>query len=156
MNGADTEGIRIQLVGVRGKTVTSVRRIFYVFGDDVETSEGAVEFSFDDSSILLLDSGADGERLRVSTERWTDPFDGKMTPENIDYVARSGKYTAFDVGPEFPYSDILGRAVDGVELMTLPSGEVSGVSFLIRPLTISARTIADELIVSWESTRGGN
>ena len=147
---------RIELVVARGKTVTSVRRIFYVFGDEVETSEGAVEFSFDDSTVLLLDSGADGERLRVGTERWMDPFEGKVTPENIEYVARSGKYTAFDVSAEFPYSDVLGGTVDDVEMTTLPSGAVSGVSFLIGTLTLSAQTIADELIVSWESKRGEN
>ncbi|MET8651296.1 hypothetical protein [Nocardia aurea] len=53
-----------------------------------------------------------------------DPFEEHMTPENIEYVARSGKYAAFDVGSEFPYIDVLGATIDDVELMALPSGIV--------------------------------
>src|SRR5436190_1195550 len=95
--GRTVTGLSVDLAGVVGQRITTIRRIFFVAGGVVERSNGPIEFSFEDGSCLLLESGPDGETLRLSRASWQDPFLAPLSPENADFVARSGKWTAFCV-----------------------------------------------------------
>ncbi|MFE7717811.1 hypothetical protein ACFU44_02085 [Nocardia rhizosphaerihabitans] len=137
------------LTGVDGRIVESIRRVFYVLGDNVRRSEGAIEFTLSDGGVLFLDSGADGEELRIRRERWRDPFDGRMDAENIAYVKRSGKYSAYTMDHEEPYDQMIGHPIQMISVNTLEDGRVSGVEMRIGNIQLSANTIFDQLIVEF-------
>jgi hypothetical protein len=111
--GAVTEALPA-LASTLGAVIVGIRRIFYVFQGSVNSSVGALELTFADGGVIVLDSGADGESLVVSTLRWEDPFlEGVMSPVNSDFIAKSGKWSAFDV------SEIVGYEAF-VALLTFP------------------------------------
>ncbi|UGT56128.1 hypothetical protein [Nocardia asteroides] len=129
-------------------TIVAVRRMFYVLGDDVDRSEGPIEFTFHDGSTLLLDAGVDGAELRIGAAPWRDPFEPLVDPVNIEYVANSGKYTAFDVTDEPPYDALTGRRVDAVSVLPLPDGRPRAATLYLGEGMVKAESIADELIVT--------
>jgi hypothetical protein len=70
-------------VSIVGAVIVGIRRIFYVFQRTTDVSLGALELTFADGRVIVLDSGADGESLVMSILRWEDPFlVGVMSSEN--------------------------------------------------------------------------
>ncbi|WP_103352184.1 hypothetical protein [Amycolatopsis sp. CA-128772] len=103
-----------------GDTLAGVRRIHHAAGETVERSVGAVEFRFESGRVLFMDSGPDGEAIRMSAAAWVDPFGGHLTPENAEFVRQSGKLTAFDVSGEEPFASLIGtKLVDLAPMMAL-------------------------------------
>ncbi|WP_330252007.1 hypothetical protein OG874_38805 [Nocardia sp. NBC_00565] len=137
------------LAGVVGRRIKAIRRMFYVHGVDVDRTEGPIELTFDDGSVLLLDAGTDGEELRVGSTRWHDPFAGVSEPEYIEYVAESGKYTAFDVGSEPPYSHLLGCRIAAITESRLHDDRLRAATLEVNGSRLAVETIADELLVRW-------
>ncbi len=147
MSDIDEYG-RTALSAVVDATIIAVRRMFYVLGDDIDTAEGPIEFTFHDGSTLLLDVGVDGAELRIGAAPWRDPFEPLVDPVNIEYVAASGKYTAFDVTDEHPYVLFTGRRVDAVSVVPLPDGRPRAATLYLGEGMVKAESIADELIVT--------
>ncbi|WP_227998309.1 hypothetical protein [Nocardia australiensis] len=138
------------LTATVGLRIGAIRRMFYVCGEDVDRSEGPIELTFDDGSVLLLDAGSDGEELRVGSVAWHDPFAGVTEPEYIEYVAESGKYTAFDVGSEHPYSQLVGGLVMSITESRLRDDRLRGAVLEVSGSRLAVETVADELLVSWD------
>ncbi|WP_067648446.1 hypothetical protein [Nocardia harenae] len=130
-----------------GRIVTALRRIHYVFEEAVDAEEGAIEFTFEDGDVFLFDSGSDGSELRVQRERWVDPFESPLPPENVEYVAEYGKYTAFDVSSSTPYAGLIGASIDAVDEILLPDSRVSGLVVTVGGSVVRFETLADELRV---------
>ncbi|MGY4098508.1 hypothetical protein ACW2Q0_02920 [Nocardia sp. R16R-3T] len=137
------------LAAVVGRRIRAIRRMFYVRGTDVDRTEGPIELTFDDGSVLLLDAGTDGEELRVGSTPWRDPFAGLTEPEYIDYILESGKYTAFDVGAEPPYAQLLGWRIAAVSESRLYDDRLRGATFEVNGSKLAVETLADELLVNW-------
>ncbi|MEV5838062.1 hypothetical protein [Nocardia sp. NPDC052112] len=127
--------------------------MFYVHGSDVDRTEGPIELTFEDGSVLLLDAGTDGEELRIASTPWRDPFVGLTEPEYIDYVAELGKYTAFDVGSEPPYSDLIGCHIAAVSESHLHDNRLRAAILEVNGSKLAIETLADELLVTWHPTR---
>ncbi len=142
----------VGLAAVVGRRIRAIRRMFYVHGTDVDRTEGPIELTFDDGSVLLLDAGTDGEELRVGSTPWRDPFAGLTEPEYIDYVAESGKYTAFDVGAEHPYAQLLGCRIAGVSESHMHDDRLRAAIFEVNGSKLAIETLADELLVTWHPT----
>ncbi|MFE7796521.1 hypothetical protein [Nocardia sp. NPDC057440] len=136
------------LAAAIGRRITAVRRVFYVHGEDVDRSEGPIELTFDEGTVLLFDAGSDGEELRVVPAAWRDPFAGLTEPEYIEYVAESGKYTAFDVGSEYPYSQLVGSRVAAVAESRLHDERLRAAVLEVSGFTLAVETVADELLVT--------
>ncbi|WP_336085537.1 hypothetical protein [Nocardia sp. SSK8] len=129
-------------------TIIAVRRMFYVLGTDIDRSEGPIEFTFHDGSTLLLDAGLDGEELRIGVAPWRDPFEPLVDPVNIEYVAASGKYTAFDVTDEDPYVVLTGARVEAVSVISLADGRPRAATLYLTGGMVKVETVADELLVT--------
>ena len=95
------------LSGLRGNRVKRVRRVHYVHEGRVAVDEGPVELTFADGAVVLFDGGSDGESLTVKGSRWVDPFPEPLSPENVEFVKESGKWTAFDVTRAQPYEKLI-------------------------------------------------
>ncbi|MFQ6397774.1 hypothetical protein ACLMAJ_30575 [Nocardia sp. KC 131] len=121
--------------------------MFFVHGVDVDRSEGPIELTFDEGTVLLFDAGSDGEELRVGSTAWRDPFAGVTEPEYIEYVADSGKYTAFDVGSDYPYSQLVGGQVAAVVESRLHDERLRGAVLEVSGFRLAVETVADELLV---------
>jgi hypothetical protein len=131
-----------------GKTISRIRRVHYVAPDTTNESSGPVEITFDeDRTILLLDAGSDGATLWFSSEPWEDPFREPLSDENREFVARSGKWTAFDVSTEPGYDALVGTAVQEVCELRASSGILSGMVIVAESGVLRAKVDADELFV---------
>lgn len=130
-----------------GKKIAAVRRVWYVLRTDVRDSVGAIEFAFADGSAVVLDAGPDGEALAVSAGRWVDHFAPPLSPENERYVEASGKWTAFDVSDQAPYSDLVGVIVEYVEPHLNPEGKLIGATIHAGTSVVRAEVAGDEIAV---------
>ncbi len=125
--------------------------MFYVFQGVTEESFGPLEVTLGGGGVFWMDSGPDGEVLKVKRQRWEDPFlRGPMTPENRAFIATSGKWTAFDVSDVAPYSAFVGATVQEVVPVSLPSGKLVGVIFETSAGVVRADSECDELYVRFD------
>ena len=131
-----------------GRTITSVRRIRYVFEGKTEPEGGPIELSFSGDLVVVLDAGSDGETLVVRQGQWLDPFEEPLDKVNADYVASHGKWTAFDLSKEGRYQELIGQSVDAIVPIKLPSGTQNGIVIWIRGgVLLRIEVSADELYV---------
>jgi len=136
------------LASTIGAVIVGIRRIFYVFQGSVNTSVGALELTFADGRAILLDSGADGESLRISTLRWEDPFAaGPLSSENRDFIAKSRKWSAFDVSEEIGHAIFVGSRIEQVIPNSTAGGTITGVTFKTLAGDLRAQVEADDLYV---------
>lgn len=168
MTMQDKAQVRRDLERLVGKTIRSVRRVFYTFGEIVQRNEGPLQLEFGDGSVILFQSGSNGQDLVVELEQWRDPFAGKLTPENRTYIEQYGKWSLFDVSDEDPYAGLCGNRVLHVQAIDLQEqseaegfpideavakgwdidfGTVVGVLLSVDGLVIRAESIMDELRV---------
>jgi hypothetical protein len=130
-----------------GKSVTGVRRVWYVLRGEIDRSVGPIELAFADGSVLLLDAGPDGEALAVSTARWVDPFAPPLSHENERFVETSGKWTAFNVSDVTPYSALVGAVVDDMQPQMSARGKLIGVTVHAGTRAVRAVVEADEILI---------
>ncbi|MFI6079346.1 hypothetical protein ACIA5C_48390 [Actinoplanes sp. NPDC051343] len=135
------------LDNVLSSTIARIRRINYVEpAGHFNPTEGPVEFTFDGGFTIRLESGADGESLRISVDEWVDPFAEPLSAENRKFIEASGKRTAFDVSEFEGYKLLIGQRVENFSLITRMS-KIVGVRLAIGPATLAAEVGADELLV---------
>ncbi|WP_123029014.1 hypothetical protein [Mycolicibacterium stellerae] len=168
MTTQDTAQVHRDLEGLVGKTIRSLQRVFYAIGDVVERNEGPLQLEFNDGSVVLFQSGANGRDLTVRSTPWRDPFAGELSEENRAYVAEHGKWSLFDVSGEHPFADVCGRRVARIAEIHLKEqleaegfpvaeavaeghienfGVIVGVLLCVDGLTIRVESIMDELRV---------
>ena len=150
-------GVEAMLEGCLDNVLSSklarVRRVNYVEPTGhFNAAEGPIELTFDGGFTLRLESGADGESLRVSVGEWVDPFAEPLSAENREFVEASGKRTVFDVSELEGYKLLIGQRVENFSLMTR-ARKIVGVRLLIGPAALTAEVGADELLVE---LRGGH
>jgi len=132
--------------------VTRVRRVFYVFGDEVDRDSGPVELTFSDGTAVLFDAGADGEALAVRCGEWDDPFAEPLSEENRAFVRDHGKWTAFDVTTEDPPARLVGNPITAYDETRTAAGKLTGVTLHSPAVRLSIETRADELIAAFTTT----
>lgn len=142
------------LDNVLSSKIARVRRVNYVGPTGrCNPIEGPVEFTFDSGFTLRLESGADGESLRVFADEWADPFAEPLSPENREFIEISGKWSAFDVSELEGYKLLIGQRVENFGLMTR-MGKIIGVRLAIGPAILTAEVGADELLVDLRVEHG--
>ncbi|WP_446663586.1 hypothetical protein [Flexivirga sp. B27] len=132
-----------------GQRVSAMRRVRYMYQGAVFSEHGILELSFGRRTSLWMDSGHDGEKLRVCRGRWIDPFAEPLSAENREFVRTSGKWTAFDIDAEDDLGQLIGRSLDRVEPMWMFMGKLVGVRLTFGPSTVVVLSEADELHVTW-------
>lgn len=130
-----------------GQLVTRVRRVFFEVDGGCDRSVGALEISFDDGVSIVFDVAGNGQDISIKPRSWADPFEGKMTAENIEFVRRSGKWTAFDVSVDSPYSSLIGKPLTKQTPIIIEGNGMIGVSMDIGGHTVKAEVVADDLKV---------
>lgn len=131
-----------------GKVVTGIRRVFYVYRGVAEKAHGPIEFSFSDSSIILLDAGPDGYTLAVQEGVWVDPFAEPLSPENRQFVADSGKWTGFDVSAEDGYRNFVGQPIEEINELCAHDGMLSGLVVIFPAGAVKVAAEYDEMCVT--------
>lgn len=106
--------IRSRLRSLVGRKVTAITRVFFEHSGTVKTDEGPLQLTLDNGDVVLFESGSNGEDLVIEDNPWIDPFEGKLTSENRDFVATSGKWSLFDVSGFLPYRLLIGPEVRDV------------------------------------------
>ncbi|WP_431874717.1 hypothetical protein [Amycolatopsis sacchari] len=147
-----TDGLRMrhlsgEVVNLRGKNVTLLRRILYVFQGEITDQNGPLELTCDDDTVLWFDAAANGEDLKVETGRWRDPFTGEQTVENREFIEASGKWTAFDVSAAPPFSGLIGQRIHDTTPIKNPEERVVGVVIRFTGAGLRVEAVADELWV---------
>lgn len=135
------------LVRAVDQVITGVRRVYFEFGGQLDRSRGALELTFDDGSVVVLDSGADGELLRVDAVAWRDPFEGRLDEENRAFIAEYGKWTGVDARDEPRFAALIGQHVEEVQVIENEAGRLVGALYRIGPHHVRVEVIADDLFV---------
>jgi hypothetical protein len=138
----------LELSDYLGDTVTGIRRIHHVLGDTVNRGVGAVEFRFASGKILFCDAGPDGDSIALTNAAWIDPFERRMTPENLEFIRRSGKRTAFDVSSHELFRGLIGGKVFDIAPMIGLSGKKFGLVINVYGVLIAVYANFDECYVS--------
>jgi hypothetical protein len=149
----DSEAAEIPAVfaDLAGAVIASVRRLHYVYQNKIDRAKGPIEFRFRDGRLLRLDCGPDGEALAIFAQPWVDPFRSPLSSENAEFVARSGKWTQFDVSADSRYSAFIGSAVTEVVPIRSPLGKVVGVDVVTPARYMKIECNADELWVTFRN-----
>jgi hypothetical protein len=93
-----------------GREIARIRRLHYVFRGEANTRDGPIELTFSDGSVVMCDAAADW-RLEFFGAAWVDPFPEPLSEPDRAYVDRYGRWSAFDVTDQMPYSWLIGQAV---------------------------------------------
>jgi hypothetical protein len=135
------------LSGLTGRVACRIRRICYVFKGEVTSCAGPIELCFTDGSVVLLDAGPDGEALTVKAAAWTDHFAEPLSRENMEFVEKSGKWAAFDVSAQKPYSRFIGERIRQVTPIRTLENKITGVTLATLPSTLRVEIEGDEVTV---------
>jgi hypothetical protein len=136
------------LASAVGRVIVRINRIFYVFQGVTNKAVGAVDLEFQDGSRIVVDSGSDGESISVQPGPWVDPFlEGDISQENRDYIAKSGKWTSFDVSRDLGYADLVGAVIEAVDPVLTPSGKMVGLVMRTSGGHIRADVEADDIFI---------
>lgn len=93
-----------------GREISRIRRLHYVFRGEANTRDGAVELTFSDGSVVMCDAASDWT-LEFYGAAWVDPFGEPVGEPDQAYLDQFGRWSAFDVSDQMPYSWLLGRQV---------------------------------------------
>jgi len=110
-----------------GRVVNRIRRVRYVFQEQVTSDGGQLELTFDDAGALLCDAGPNGQELVLTAAEWVDPFVPPLSPESLDYVNRYGRWVAFDVSAEKGFRALVGTPVSHVAEVRSERNELVGL-----------------------------
>ncbi len=135
------------LSGLRGRVIRGIRRIMYEVGGEVISEAGPIELTFADDCLVLLDGGSDGESLLIKHSQWVDPFSEPLSVENRKYVAKSGKWTSFDVSKRTPYIGLVGERILGITPVGTPDRKVTGIIITTDHCVLRVENVADEIQV---------
>jgi hypothetical protein len=132
-----------------GGVTQSIRRVWYSIGEEIKRDDGALELTFDlPAGVLLLDSAAEGDRLRLLTEPWDYAFRPQdlADPENAIFVRECGRWDKYDVSAEQPYASLVGDRLTGAKLLWRED-LVVGMTLLMTRGEISLVVFGDECSV---------
>jgi hypothetical protein len=93
-----------------GRQIARVRRLHYMFQGEANASDGPIELTFSDGSVVMCDAAADWT-LEFFGAAWVDPLHEPLSESDRFYVERYGRWAAFDVTEQVPYSWLIGRKV---------------------------------------------
>lgn len=93
-----------------GREIARVRRLHYVFQGEVNASDGPIELTFSDGSVVMCDAAADWT-LEFFGAAWVDPIREPLNESNRAYVERYGRWAAYDLTEQVPYSWLVGQTV---------------------------------------------
>jgi hypothetical protein len=136
-----------ELTAIVGQRISGVRRILYVGPDGQVGRTGAIELTSTDGTVVVLDSRADGESIRVTGLRWTDPFGEPLSLENRAWVDEVGKWCAFDVRDDPEYVALAGDPVLSVDPV-YGNDTITGALVRTANATLRAHVEADEMQVT--------
>lgn len=122
--------------------------MWFEFRGQYDQTVGPLEMTFDNGAAVVLDAAANGQSLVVKVGTWEDPFEGKMTPENRQFVQSSGKWSAVDVRHASPYVDLVGERLTGVTPISVGQDDVTGAIMTIGKHEVRAEVEADNLVVN--------
>lgn len=125
-SGNTIRAIPYQQVAV-GRTIRHIHRLLYVFADGIDWGDGALQLTFTDGGVLLLDGSSDGESLKASRSPWVDAFSGKLNEKNRDFIRHYGKWSLADVSDLPPYHSLVGMTIDTVRPIFNPFNTLCGV-----------------------------
>ena len=141
--------VRTLLESQIGRSIATIRRVFYVHKGVVNRAEGPLELTCQDGSCLLLEPAGNAYDLRAEESPWIEIFGEPLSPENAEFVARSGKWTAFDVSSEDPYAQLIGHPIEQVEFVQDEDDTILGVILQCHSTWVLALSANDDLIVEF-------
>lgn len=130
------------------EAVLAVHRLGYEFADDGEEPSGELHLQFATGVVRFRPSPA-GDEIDITDLPWTDPFDGRETPENIEFLERHGRWRSHDVSALPGYRSLVGKRVTAATPLAA-TGRMVGVRLVAGDVALLVSVDGDELCISWE------
>lgn len=131
-----------------GSLVFKMRRIKFEFMHKVIDNNGPLEIQFHNGQTVLFDAGEDGEELELLTKAWEDPFEGKMSQENREFVRKNGKWVAFDVSSQQGFKNLIGESAKSLLSKRDVAEKLIGLTLVFPSTLLHLETGVDELLVT--------
>ena len=131
---------------MQGGHVEAIRRTFYVYQGTVDRDSGWIELTIDGRAVLFR-GHSDGCHLRAIPGHWIDPLEGSLSEENAEFVERHGKFEAFDVSSDLPYSQVIGHTIADMVPLTDLHGQVIGFQLTAADTVLRGWVESDEFYV---------
>ena len=96
-----------------GRKIERIKRLHYASQGETNTSDGAIELTFADGSVIMCDTAADWT-LQFFGAAWVDPFPEPISDEERSYMDRYGKWVVADVTDQAPYRALVGETISQV------------------------------------------
>jgi hypothetical protein len=122
--------------------------VLYEYAGKIDPNDGPLELKLD-GRTLLLDADADGERLRVVEQEWSDPFEEPLSEENRQYVAKHGMWRRVDCSRWEGYSSLVGQEVTEACVLVNEFGRIGGVRISTPAGTLWFVVEGDQSHVHW-------
>lgn len=127
-----------------GRTIERIRRLHHTFQSDADASDGAIELTFADGSVILCDATAHWT-LQFFDTAWIDPFPEPPSDEDRAHVDRYGRWTAYDVTDQEPYRALVGETVREAIPQLNDLHELSGLMIRTTAAALDLKMWAGEL-----------
>ncbi|WP_437576754.1 hypothetical protein [Sorangium sp. So ce887] len=137
------------LKSLPGRRLRAVARILFEHGGRIEPDDGPLELYLDEATVVLLDSSADGEGLRVRDAPWADPFMPPISAENRLYIEPCGKWSKVDQSSDPRFARLIGEVISSVTILENAFGRESGVQVSIGETYLWFVVAGDECHVHW-------
>jgi hypothetical protein len=136
------------VAGMIGRRLLRVERVLYEFQGALDSEDGEVQLTFE-SATLRLGTNADGETLRITGDRWRDPFEGKLDEANRRYVEKHGRWVLVDLSSRPPHQSVVGDTLRDVRPIGNMYGKLVGLQLVFGAEAMNVFVDADETKVSW-------
>jgi len=127
-----------------GRTIERIRRLHHTFQGDTNTSDGAIELTFADGSVVLCDATGDWT-LQFFDVAWVEPFPEPPSDEDRAHVDRNGRWSAYDVSDQAPYGELVGETIRQVTPQFNDLLELSGLLIQTGTAVLDLKQWAGEL-----------
>jgi alkylated DNA repair dioxygenase AlkB len=132
-----------------GKKIAAIFLRVYEYEQRLDWADTPLQIVFADEVTIQLRSASDGETLAVEEGPWQDPFQGKLTPENQQYLEEHGRWTLQDVSGTEPFNRLIGTELKEVHQLLNEYHKLCGAQFIADAVVLNFYVDGDECLISW-------
>ena len=137
------------MCGAVGERVQEIYRCYFSFEGEPDRSQGDLTLVFESGRTVRLTDTPHGYDLRITGERWVDPFAGPLDQENQQSIEECGRWQEVCVSAEPDWLPFVGKRVSAAgRLIYRDHDEPCGASLRFEGgLSLFVYNLSDEVKV---------
>src|SRR5262245_35376588 len=128
-----------------GQKISAIEEVRNVLRGVIDPELEGLQLTFSSGQILFLYLGTAGQNLRAENSPWKNPFAGKLSPDNLEYLEKYGDWTLIDFSDEALFRELIGRTIQAVYPIRTTNNWLSGARFEVGQTTFNFVVVWDLL-----------